>query len=108
MLYQKEFGFNFKLGFNLTDYPFLKDKSWHNDVSPSFYYKLNSQYFVLWVDHALVENRENETKRYLITSAESEGDDLHPELNCNNALIIFEADYFEELKVFFTKKSLKY
>lgn len=39
MLYKNEFGADFDLGFNLNDYPFLKDKSWHNDVSPSFFFK---------------------------------------------------------------------
>lgn len=107
MLYKKEFGSNFELGFNLDNLPFLADKSYHNDVCPSFHFKLDNQYLVLWVDYASVEDRESETKRYLIMSTENEGDDLHPELNCNNAQLILETDSFDELKAFFTKKRLE-
>ena len=36
----------------------LIDKSWHNDQCPSFYFKVGEQYYVLWVDYADVEQRE--------------------------------------------------
>ncbi|AQS35245.1 hypothetical protein Sps_00020 [Shewanella psychrophila] len=61
--YKQEFGEAFDLGFELSHFSFLKDKSWHNDVCPSFMFKakVNSdisvgleqseQYLVLWVDY---------------------------------------------------------
>lgn len=59
--YKQEFGESFQLGFELSHFPFLKDKSWHNDVCPSFMFKgkegidsstgleQSEQYLVLWV-----------------------------------------------------------
>ncbi|EDP99845.1 hypothetical protein [Shewanella benthica] len=65
--YQQEFGESFDLGFSLENFPILVDKSWHNDVCPSFMFKAkavsgysgldrsesqpNDQYLVLWVDY---------------------------------------------------------
>lgn len=48
-LYKQEFGQNFDLGFNLENHPYLIDKSWHNDLCPSFYFKADEQYYVLWL-----------------------------------------------------------
>ena len=66
-LYKQEFGEAFELGFELGHFPFLLDKSWHNDVCPSFMFKSkkgsdssnldqhksqqNDQYLVLWTDY---------------------------------------------------------
>ena len=38
-LYKQEFGEDFALGFELSGFQFLLDKSWHNDVCPSFMFK---------------------------------------------------------------------
>ena len=92
MSYKSEFGANFELGFNLDDYPYLKDKSWHNDVSPSFYFNVKEQYYVLWVDYAASENRENSNERYLIQKAINEGSEEDPEVFCGNGDIVFERD----------------
>lgn len=43
---KSEFGRDFELGFSLHDYPRLIDKSWHNDVCPSFYYKTARGYLM--------------------------------------------------------------
>lgn len=51
-LYKQEFCQDFDLGFDLNDHPYLIDKSWHNDLCPSFYFKVGEQYYVLWVDYA--------------------------------------------------------
>ncbi|WP_076416413.1 hypothetical protein [Shewanella sp. UCD-KL12] len=37
--YNQELGELFQLGFELSHYPFLKDKSWHNYMCPSFIFK---------------------------------------------------------------------
>ncbi|MEH6454716.1 MAG: hypothetical protein V7749_00210 [Cocleimonas sp.] len=47
MSYLSEFGDDFKLGFNLADYPFLVDQSWHNDQSPRFEWPRRA----LWINH---------------------------------------------------------
>jgi hypothetical protein len=80
-LYQKAFGNDFDLGINLEDYLFLIDKSYANDMCPSFYFKLNNTYYILWVDHAAVAMREDESNsRYTVCEAENLGDDKSPEL----------------------------
>ncbi|WP_039925407.1 hypothetical protein [Alishewanella aestuarii] len=90
MLYKKAFGANFNLGFNLSDFPQLHDKSYHNDVCPSFWYMKNGLYFVLWVDFENPDNRESDSKRYTITTAENLGDDGYPDIviDDQNATII--------------------
>lgn len=100
MLYQKEFGVDFDLGFNLDDYTFLVDKSWHNDVSPSFYLNFGSQYYVLWVDHADPTEREDSNSRYLIQEAVNEGDEIHPEIYSSDGVIVFESELVINLNQF--------
>lgn len=78
--YKREFGEDFNLGFNLTDFPWLKDKSWHNDVSPSFTFKAGSQYLVLWVDYEEPDSRELGQERYLVMTAINEGTEADPEI----------------------------
>lgn len=100
MLYKKEFGTDFDLGFNLNDYPFLTDKSWHNDVSPSFFFNVGPQYYVLWVDHANPAEREDSNCRYLIQEAMNEGDEINPEVYSSNEDIIFESEHLTKLDTF--------
>lgn len=69
MLYKKEFGDNFNLGFNIGEFPELHDKSYHNDVCPSFWFMKNGQYIVLWVDFENPQDRESDSKRYTISTA---------------------------------------
>lgn len=97
MLYKNEFGADFDLGFNLSDYPYLKDKSWHNDVSPSFYFNIGSQYYVLWVDHSEPDQREGTNCRYLIQYAINEGTKEQPEIYGADCSIIFESNKYQEL-----------
>lgn len=81
MLYKRKFGADFDLGFSLIQYSFLVDQSSANDMCPSFYFKLNEVYYILWVDHAAVEQREDESNsRYTVVEAENFGDDEYPEL----------------------------
>jgi hypothetical protein len=101
MKYKTEFGSNFDLGFNLTDYPYLKDKSWHNDVSPSFYFTIGSLYYILWVDYSDPAKREDTNDRYLIQEAINEGDDVNPEAYSSGGDIIFASENAEELSQFF-------
>ncbi len=83
-LYQQEFGRHFGLGFNLDDYPFLTDKSYHNDICPSFYFKTAGSYYILWVDYPTASEREDEGfSRYTIVEAENLGDEQHLEIGVN-------------------------
>lgn len=84
--YQQEFGESFDLGFSLEHFPILVDKSWHNDVCPSFMFKTkavsgcsgldrsesqqNDQYLILWVDYSNEDDRENAgSSRYAVVTA---------------------------------------
>ncbi|MEL4242201.1 hypothetical protein [Shewanella xiamenensis] len=78
--YQQTFGDEFDLGFDLSLYPFLIDKSYQNDMCPSFYFKHNNHYFILWVDYADPICRQEDYPRYSIISAENDGDNIHPEI----------------------------
>lgn len=94
MLYKRKFGTDFDLGFSFIEYPFLVDQSSANDMCPSFYFKLDSAYYILWVDHAAVEQREDENNhRYTVVEAENFGDDEYPELQtkASPALVELEA-----------------
>ncbi|ACA89170.1 hypothetical protein [Shewanella woodyi] len=106
--YKQEFGEGFELGFELGHFPFLQDKSWHNDVCPSFMFKalidLNNpdlnqskqkeQYLVLWVDYENGGDRENTTtSRYSIVTATNLGSLHEPEIYHNESSItVFEAE----------------
>ncbi|MGK0270024.1 MAG: hypothetical protein ACI88H_000657 [Cocleimonas sp.] len=71
-LYQKMFGEAFDLGFNVDDYPFLTDRSYRNDICPSFYFKAAERYYILWVDYPTPADRDNGTySRYTIVEAEN-------------------------------------
>ena len=98
--YQQEFNENFELGFALSKYPFLVDKSWHNDTSPSFYFKRGEQYLVLWVDHSNPNDRENDAARYSVQEADNEGNSDIPELYCGSNEIVFESNSASELDLF--------
>lgn len=100
-LYKKEFGAQFELGFDLTKYDWLTDKSWHNDVCPSFTYKTRDGYFILWVDFIDIECRELEQCRYIVTNAINEGDEEHPEVySSNDGIAIFSSDHDYDLIAF--------
>ncbi len=99
-MYKNEFGSDFDLGFNLNDYPYLIDKSWHNDMSPSFYFNVGAQYYVLWVDYADPSKREDSNERFLIQEAENEGDAESPEVYCAGGNIVFQSELFENTREF--------
>lgn len=102
-LYKQAFGQDFDLGFDLTNHPYLIDKSWHNDLCPSFYFKVGEQYYVLWVDYADVEQREENTPRYAIVEAFNEGNDEEPEVYVGDGTVTFESEDYSELKLFLKK-----
>lgn len=69
--YQKEFGADFDLGFDLGIFPFLFDKSGHADRCPSFIFgHLDSSgqwsYQVLWVDYFSIQLRKGHNYRYTV------------------------------------------
>ncbi|WP_299796664.1 hypothetical protein [uncultured Shewanella sp.] len=108
--YKQEFGEGFELGFQLSDFPYLEDKSWKDEACPSFMFKLNSglghassglpssglggdaedvepehnsfeEYLVLWVDYPNSEERENSrASRYSIVTATNLGSPYEPEI----------------------------
>jgi hypothetical protein len=100
MLYKQVFGNDFNLGFQLNEYPLLVDKSWHNDMCPSFYFKHINQYYILWVDFLNQEDREEENFRYTIITAINEGDEHSPEIYSGNGDIVFETEKSDELNMF--------
>lgn len=100
-LYKQEFGQGFELGFNLKDHPYLIDKSWHNDLCPSFYFKVGELFYVLWVDHADVSQREEDTPRYVIVKGINEGSDENPEVYVGNSEMTFECEKYINLKYYF-------
>lgn len=105
--YKNEFGRDFELGFELSDYPWLIDKSWHNDVCPSFYYQTTQGYFILWVDFADSERREEDSERYVITKAVNEGSEDAPEIyQDNTASEVFTTEEPKELFKFLNKQVL--
>lgn len=87
MSYKAAFSQDFDLGFNTKDFPTnLIDKSYGNDICPSFYFKIKDQYFVLWVNYKEKNLREDsETKRYILTHGVNLGDNEHLEIydDCN-------------------------
>lgn len=99
-LYQQEFGQDFDLGFDLKNHPYLIDKSWHNDQCPSFYFKVDEQYYVLWVDYAAEERREDGTPRYMITKGVNEGTNENLEIYAGNAEVLIESEDYTELNLF--------
>lgn len=93
MSYKTAFGVDFDLGFDLSDYPFLVDKSYHHDVCPSFYFVKNGQYYVLWVDFADPAQREDEDgPRYMIQKAENEGTEDDPDVYAGSGEVVLEFD----------------
>lgn len=104
-LYQKEFEPDFDLGFNLADFPQLNDKSWHNDMSPSFWFESNGQYYILWVDYADKSKREEDTPRYIIVGADNEGTCEDPEIyaGCND--VVYQSEYFSDIALFLQQMS---
>ncbi|WP_022964896.1 hypothetical protein [Denitrificimonas caeni] len=82
MSYKTAFSQDFDLGFKIKNFPVeLIDKSYRNDICPSFYFKIQDQYFVLWVNYKENNLREDpNTKRYIITHGVNLGDNEHLEI----------------------------
>lgn len=101
MLYKQEFGRDFDLGFDLGSHPYLIDKSWHNDLCPSFYFNVGGQYYVLWVDYADEAQREEDTPRYMIVKAVNEGTEDKPEVYTEaNTEEVCSCENYEDLQRF--------
>ncbi|WP_246028493.1 hypothetical protein [Shewanella atlantica] len=101
-LYKQEFGQNFDLGFDLSLYPWLVDKSWHNDVSPSFYFKAPTGFMVLWVDYEdPVQREDSEQDRYVVMTAVNSGTDKYSEIHHDeDSTIIFSSNHTDSCLVF--------
>jgi hypothetical protein len=72
----------FELGFKSSDLPVtLKDCCYENDTCASFYFRVNDQYYKLWVDHKDKAQREDpDSPRYTVCKAVNEGDETSPEI----------------------------
>ncbi|MCT8985291.1 hypothetical protein [Shewanella phaeophyticola] len=108
-LYKSEFGENFNLGFNIEDFPWLTDKSWHNDMCPSFYFKMGIQHLVLWVDFEAPDDREESEERYLVMTAINEGTDNEPEIfTSEDSEVVFTTESPSELTTYLKKLASAY
>lgn len=83
MSYNSAFSHTFELGFKIEEFPVkLVDRSYQNDICPSFYFQINDEYFILWVDYKNKELREDpESYRYSIAYAINEGDEKNLEIS---------------------------
>ena len=101
-LFKQEFGQNFNIGFDLSLHPWLIDKSWHNDVSPSFYFKAQTGYMVLWVDYEDSEQREDsEQARYVMMTAINSGTDESPDIHHDeDSTLIFSSNNINHFLAF--------
>ena len=95
----------FELGFKSSDLPVtLKDCSYENDTSPSFYFRVNDQYYQLWVDHKDKTQREDpDSPRYTVCKAVNEGDDESPEIYSDSSKEdLLRTEYISELIGYFS------
>lgn len=83
MSYKSAFSHTFDLGFKIEEFPIkLVDRSYQNDICPSFYFQLKDEYFILWVNYKNKELREDpESYRYSIAYAINEGDETNVEIS---------------------------
>ncbi|WP_176336603.1 hypothetical protein [Marinomonas primoryensis] len=72
----------FELGFKSSDLPVtLKGCRYENDTCPSFYFRVDDQYYQLWVEHKEKAQREDpDSPRYTVCKAINEGYDASPEI----------------------------
>lgn len=93
-----------KFGFNSNDIPTtLVNNTSPNDTCASFYFRQGGEYYLLWVEHQHIENRENDDlPRYAISCAINEGDDENPEIyNDTSKNDIFRSDDVKDLIAYF-------
>ncbi|MEP7728861.1 hypothetical protein [Marinomonas primoryensis] len=72
----------FELGFKSSDLPVtLKDCRYENDTCASFYFRVDDQYYQLWVEYKEKAQREDpNSPRYTVCKAINEGCDASPEI----------------------------
>ncbi|HLR17489.1 MAG TPA: hypothetical protein VK099_06405 [Alcanivoracaceae bacterium] len=90
---------SFDLGFDPKLLPVeLTDKSYGNDVSPSFYFRAKESYFVLWVEEKDKNLRELEgSARYTLVHGVNLGDEESPEIydDHNKGVVLSTESFFE-------------
>lgn len=72
-----------------------------NDVCPSFWFKVEENYFTLWVDYPNSSDRESDGLRYTVITSENLGDIDDPDIISSDGEITFECDDSEELIHYF-------
>lgn len=107
MSYKQAFGQDFDLGFDLESFPVkLIDRSYGNDVCPSFYFSAGGEYFVLWVENKDPEKRESEqSKRYTISPAKEEDGEVVVDYSKDD---VFYSENEDNLEKFITEKNVKH
>lgn len=90
--YKEQFGRDFNLGFDLSDFPELVDNSYRHDCCPCFSFRVGEQHYMLYTDYEIKRRRENDEARYAIITAHNEGDDQHPDIIANNTVPLFETE----------------
>lgn len=93
-----------KLGFNSAEFPIsLTNNTSPNDACASFYFRQDKAYYLLWIEHQKPAYRENEdSPRYAISYAVSEGDEASPEVYVDTSKSdLFRSDNVDELIAYF-------
>ncbi|WP_299809875.1 hypothetical protein [uncultured Shewanella sp.] len=106
--YMQEFGPAFELGFCVDDFPFLVDKSWHQDSCPSFMFKTHEGYAVLWVDYLSKDERKNSSAaRYAVVTASNLGSESEPEIyHDEHSFTLFTAEDSADLYAYLLELEL--
>lgn len=96
-IYQQEFGLDFELGFDLNNFPFLEDLSFHLDECPSFVFHSlapnDKEYLLLWVENKDPSMRGCDFPRYSVLTATNFGTETEPEIaHDENSKILFASE----------------
>lgn len=72
----------FESGVDFNNLPVsLVGNSDGNDICPSFYFNVEGEFYLLWIDHQDKNEREDpDAFRYIVERAINEGNDEHPEI----------------------------
>ncbi|MCL1124644.1 hypothetical protein [Shewanella surugensis] len=96
-IYQREFGKNFNLGFDLKTFSFLDNLSFHLDECPSFVFHSlppnDKKYLLLWVENKDISMIGCDFPRYSVLTATNFGTVAAPEIvHDENSKILFASE----------------
>lgn len=110
MSYKEFFSSTLDLGFKIDEWPVkLIDKSYRNDICPSFYFIIKNKFYILWADYQEKKSRENpESNRYTLVHGINEGDDDYPEIYDDiSQELIMSSENIAEIQNFVNSKLLR-